>query len=92
MKFNFFTYSLYLIVVCAFFACTADTNYQSYKDLKKKGEKIFIRDLSSCQDFSNQNIKRSEGSKGAIEIQREKNFIFYRCMEKNYWIPKESKL
>ena len=57
--------------------------------MKKKGKSIFIRDLSSCQHFSNQNIKRSEGSKGAGELQREKNFIFYRCMEKNYWILKE---
>ena len=89
MKFKLFTYSLYLIIGFAFSACTADTNYQSYKDLKKKGEKIFVRDLSSCQKFSNLNIKRSEGSKGAGEIQREKNFIFYRCMEKKYWILKE---
>jgi hypothetical protein len=57
--------------------------------LKKKREKIFARDLSSCQHFSNQNLKRSEGSKGAGEIQREKNFIFYSCMEKNYWFLKE---
>jgi hypothetical protein len=89
VKYKLFPFSLYLIIGCAFFACTADTNYQSYKDLKKRGEKIFIRDLNSCQHFSNQNIKRSEGSKGAGEIQREKNFIFYRCMEKKYWILKE---
>jgi hypothetical protein len=89
VKYKFFAYILYLVMGCVFFACTADTNYQSYKDLKKKGEKIFIRDLSSCQQFSNLNIKRSEGSKGAGEIQREKNFIFYRCMKKNYWILKE---
>ena len=89
MKYKLFRCSLYLIIACAFLACTADTNYQSYKDLKKKGKKLFIRDLSSCQQFSNLNIKRSEGSKGAGEIQREKNFIFYRCMKKNYWILKE---
>jgi hypothetical protein len=57
--------------------------------MKNKGNKIFIRDISFCQHFSNENIKRSEGSKGAGVIQREKNFIFYRCMEKKYWILKE---
>ena len=80
MNYKLFPYSLYLIIGCSFFACTADTNYQSYKDFKKKGEKIFVRDLSSCQHFSNENIKRSEGSKGAGEIERERNTFNLRVL------------
>ena len=74
-----------------FFGCTADTSYQAYNDLKNQGKKVFIKNLRSCQEFSAQNVKRSEGSKGAGELLREKNFIFYSCMKKNYWVLKNEK-
>ena len=69
--------------------CFEKTNYKYYVDKKKKGEKVFLTDLRSCQEFSNENIKRSEGSKGAGELVREKNFIFSNCMKRNYWILNE---
>lgn len=72
-----------------FFGCAADTNCQSYKDQKNQGEKIFLSNLNSCQDFSKQNVKRGEGSKAAGELLRGKNFIFYSCMKRNYWILKK---
>jgi len=74
-----------------FFGCTADTNYQAYNDLKQQGEKVFIKNLHSCQEYSAQNVKRSEGSKAAGELLREKNFIFYSCMKKKYWVLKKQK-
>ena len=78
-------------LVLLFFGCTADTNYQSYNDLKKQGEKVFVQNLRSCKEYSAQNVKRSEGSKAAGELLREKNFIFYSCMKKKYWVPKRHK-
>ena len=86
---------LFLIVIYAlvllFFGCTGDTNYQAYNDLKKQGKKVFIINLRSCQEYSAQNVKRSEGSKAAGELLREKNFIFYSCMKKKYWVLKRQK-
>ena len=76
-------------LVPVFFGCTADTSYKAYKDLKNQGKKVFIKNLHSCQEFSTQNPKRSEGSKGAGDLLREKNFIFYNCMKKNYWVLKK---
>ena len=78
-------------LVTLFFGCTADTSYQAYNDLKNQGKKVFNKNLRSCQEISTQNVKRSEGSKGAGELLREKNFIFYSCMKKNYWILKNEK-
>ena len=74
-----------------FFGCTPDTSYQAYKDLKNQGKKVFIKNLRSCQEFSAQNVKRSEGSKGAGELLREKKFILYSCMKKKYWVLKHEK-
>ena len=71
-----------------FFGCTPETNYQAYKDIKKQGEKVFIKNLRSCQEYSAQNVKRSEGSKAAGELLREKKFIFFSFMKKNYWALK----
>ena len=74
-----------------FFGCTVDSSYQAYNDLKKQGKQVFIKNLRSCEEFSKQNLKRSEGSKGAGELLREKNFIFNSCMKKNYWVLKNEK-
>ena len=74
-----------------FLGCTADTGYQSYNDVKKQGKNVFIKNFRSCQEFSKQNVKRSEGSKGAGELLREEKFIFHTCMKKNYWILKSEK-
>ena len=84
---------LFIILTLAplFFGCTADTSYQAYKDLKNQGKEVFIKNLRSCQEFSTQNVKRSEGSKGAGELLREEKFIFYSCMKKNYWVLKNEK-
>ena len=78
-------------LVPVFFGCTADTSYQAYNDVKNQGKKVFIKNLHSCQELSTQNVKRSEGSKGAGELLQEKNFIFYSCMKKNYWVLKNEK-
>ena len=59
-----------------------------FNDLKKQGKKVFNKNLRSCQEYSAQNVKRSEGSKAAGELLREKNFIFYSCMKKKYWVLK----
>lgn len=80
-----------LIVILIFFGfslagCLTEKNYEAYRDTKNKGKKLFLKDVQSCQAFSNENIKRSEGSKGAGELLREKNFIFFSCMKRNYWI------
>ncbi len=68
--------------------CLAEKKYEAYTDTKRKGKKIFLKDVQSCQAFSNESIKRSEGSKGAGELLREKNFIFISCMKRNDWILK----
>tara|TARA_Y100001960_G_scaffold233020_1_gene244883 strand:- start:448 stop:732 length:285 start_codon:yes stop_codon:yes gene_type:complete len=88
---RFLSIIVIFVLVLIFLGCNADTNYQAYKDLKKQGEKVFIQNLRSCQEFSAQNVKRSEGSKAAGELLREKNFIFYSCMKKKYWILKKQK-
>ena len=91
---NLFLIIIIFSLVSLLFGCTADTSYKAYEDVKKQGKKVFIKNLRSCQEFSAQNVKRSEGSKGAGELLREKKFIFYSCMKKNYWILKneESKI
>lgn len=68
--------------------CLTENKYEAYIDKKNKGKKLFLKDVQSCQAFSNDKIKRSEGSKGAGELLREKNFIFFSCMKRNYWVPK----
>jgi len=79
--------SIFLLSICLL-GCLEDNDYKSYKDQKRKGEKAFHVDLKSCQDFSNLNIKRSEGSKAAGELLLEKNFLINNCMKRNYWIKK----
>ena len=91
MKIKLFQIIIIFLLAPVFFGCTADTSYKAYKDLKNQGKKVFIKNLRSCQEFSTQNVKRSEGSKGAGELIREKNFIFYSCMKKNYWVLKTEK-
>ena len=86
-----FSIILIFSLVLILFGCTADTSYRAYNDIKKQGKKIFIKNLRSCQELSTQNSKRSEGSKGAGELLREKNFIFYSCMKKYNWILKIEK-
>ena len=91
MRKKFFSKIVIYALILLFFGCTADTNYQSYNDLKKQGEKVFVQNLRSCKEYSAQNVKRSEGSKAAGELLREKNFIFYSCMKKKYWVLKRQK-
>ncbi len=71
------------LFVLIFFAsgCTTKTDYQSYKDKKEKGTQVFIKELQVCQNFSNENTRQIEGSKGAGERFNNKNLIFYLCMK-----------
>ena len=65
-----------------------DTTYQAYEDQKKKGEKVFQKDLQVCRQFVNRNLKPREGSEGAGERLIRKRSLFLLCMENHYWILK----
>lgn len=67
--------------------CMPDTNYQAYEDQKKKGEKIFLKDLQFCRNSVNQHLKRNEGSLG--DRLNQKRSLFLLCMKNHYWILKQ---
>jgi hypothetical protein len=68
--------------------CQLETNYKAYEDLNNKGEQVFLKDLQTCHDLTNQNKKHREGSEGAGEFFNRKRTLFRLCMESNYWTVK----
>ena len=68
--------------------CMSDTTYQAYEDQKKKGERVFLKDLKFCRQFASQNLKPGEGSEGAGEREIRKRSIFLLCMKNHNWILK----
>ena len=66
--------------------CASNTEYLSYTDKNGKGMEIFDRDLKYCQNYSRENEKQIEGSKGAGERFQYKNSIFILCMKNKDWI------
>ncbi len=74
------------ILVIFLLGCAPKTDYPSYKDQKNKGEKVFLRDIQTCEGFSNENTKQIEGSKGAGERMNHKNSIFLLCMKNKHWV------
>jgi PBP1b-binding outer membrane lipoprotein LpoB len=65
--------------------CASKTEYLSYKDKNGKGMEVFDRDLKYCQNYSRENEKQIEGSKGAGERFQYKNSIFLLCMKNKDW-------
>ena len=69
-------------------ACASNTEYLSYEDRKRKGQKVFNKDLEFCKRYAQDNEKQIEGSKGAGERFQYKNSIFLLCMKNKDWILK----
>jgi hypothetical protein len=69
--------------------CAPKTDYRSYEDKKEKGTQVFIKELQVCQNFSKENTRQIEGSKGAGERFNNKNLIFFLCMKNKGWILKK---
>ena len=65
--------------------CASKTEYLSYSDKNGKGMEVFDRDLKYCQNYSRENEKQIEGSKGAGERFQYKNSIFILCMKNKDW-------
>jgi len=86
MKITYLKIPLLLLLVFLAVGCQPAADYQAYKDAKKKGEKVFIKDLQKCRIQVNQSSKRSEGSEGAGERMNRERFIFKNCMKRNDWI------
>ena len=55
----------------------------------KKGPKVFNKDVEFCKNYSRENEKQIEGSKGAGERFQFKNSIFILCMKNKDWIIKQ---
>jgi hypothetical protein len=70
-------------------ACASKTEYVSYEDKMKKGPKVFNKDVEFCKNYSRENEKQIEGSKGAGERFQYKNSIFILCMKNKNWIIKQ---
>ena len=70
-------------------ACASKTEYVSYEDKMKKGPKVFNKDVEFCKNYSRENEKQIEGSKGAGERFQYKNSIFILCMKNKDWIIKQ---
>lgn len=77
------------ILILFISGCAPKTDYLSYEDQKRKGEKVFNKDLQFCQGYSNTNARKIEGSKGAGERFKEKNSIFRLCMKNKDWVLRE---
>ena len=81
-----------VIIVLLFFTlsgCASKTEYLSYEDKNGKGMGVFIKDLKYCQNYSRDNEKQIEGSKGAGERFQYKNSIFMLCMKNKDWILRD---
>lgn len=76
-------------IILSLSACASKTEYVSYEDKMKKGPKVFNKDVEFCKNYSRENEKQIEGSKGAGERFQFKNSIFILCMKNKDWIIKQ---
>ena len=89
MKMSLPKIMFYIFIMIWVTGCQTEKNYQAYKDPKKKGEQVFLKDLQACKDLTNQSKKRSEGSEGAGEFLNRRRELLRLCMDSKYWTVKQ---